>query len=201
MPSRSGWRKEISIHAPRTGSDHGKQRPQKPSKHFNPRSPHGERRSQPSLLPMTLTISIHAPRTGSDLVDVFDGIRQLVFQSTLPARGATTACRTRRRKPANFNPRSPHGERPCRRCRCAAFRAYFNPRSPHGERHAGCVRKGETQYFNPRPPHGERRHRSAVSGCQRDFNPRSPHGERPPLREALQGKHGFQSTLPARGAT
>ena len=107
-------RPEISIHAPRTGSDrpspcpcawhHG---------HFNPRSPHGERlparyaiakalalfqstlpaRGATDLpLPGVETcaeISIHAPRTGSDLC------------SAHPCPSAP-----------DFNPRSPHGERP-----------------------------------------------------------------------------------------
>ena len=56
-------------------------------------------------------ISTHAPRTGSDArVDLFP-----------PAQ-------------SNFNPRSPHGERPAlRSCPVRSVR-HFNPRSPHGER-------------------------------------------------------------------
>ena len=103
-------RAAISIHAPRTGSDKpavaGRGKPQ----NFNPRSPHGERRLlvQPhsrlapfqSTLPargatryhffrrLSNVISIHAPRTGSDY------IHRRTFERT-----------------ANFNPRSPHGER------------------------------------------------------------------------------------------
>ena len=54
------------------------------------------------------------------------------FQSTLPARGATRP-HVHRQGVGYFNPRSPHGERPPSppfgRCRW-----YFNPRSPHGER-------------------------------------------------------------------
>ena len=58
----------ISIHAPRTGSDHrrtahGLVQPQ----YFNPRSPHGERHAQKSFAALQTHISIHAPRTGSDL--------------------------------------------------------------------------------------------------------------------------------------
>ena len=81
-------RRLISIHAPRTGSDKKK----------------GFKRCR-------LDISIHAPRTGSDGTD--DGTCQLPdrFQSTLPARGATCRdCRGKRRG-GYFNPRSPHGER------------------------------------------------------------------------------------------
>ena len=55
-------------------------------------------------------ISIHAPREGSD---------------EMPRR--------RKRRPWDFYPRSPRGERPRRNSpRC--FRAYFYPRSPRGER-------------------------------------------------------------------
>ena len=82
------------------------------SAHFNPRSPHGERRAGESRLRRADSISIHAPRTGSDVIYGYlgtipvyisihaprtgsDGIsphcinRESIFQSTLPARGAT----------------------------------------------------------------------------------------------------------------
>ena len=63
---RSAGRLLISIHAPRTGSDQGENG-------FFARKP----------------ISIHAPRTGSDVdFPAFADCQQL-FQSTLPARGAT----------------------------------------------------------------------------------------------------------------
>ena len=55
----------ISIHAPRTGSDPLPPRLQRPRPHFNPRSPHGERRGGAAGTE-TEKISIHAPRTGSD---------------------------------------------------------------------------------------------------------------------------------------
>ena len=57
-------------------------------KHFNPRSPHGERRYLGECL-------------GAEIL----------FQSTLPARGATSARACCRPAPSYFNPRSPHGER------------------------------------------------------------------------------------------
>ena len=60
----------ISIHAPRTGSDCIDTNTFSPRPHFNPRSPHGERQNQAAGL-----------RLGRK------------FQSTLPARGATSwAC-------------------------------------------------------------------------------------------------------------
>ena len=60
----------ISIHAPRTGSDSTRRRGACASAHFNPRSPHGERLAQGYQI---------NPAT--------------IFQSTLPARGATKSSR------------------------------------------------------------------------------------------------------------
>ena len=100
----------ISIHAPRTGSDCSGKSAHLPCCDFNPRSPHGERRTRFICSLPTQTISIHAPRTGSD-------------QSQQPVE----------LRLSYFNPRSPHGERPTR-CDTLTSASYFNPRSPHGER-------------------------------------------------------------------
>ena len=155
MPST--WERSvcISIHAPRTGSDllcrielalvkhfnprspHGERHQSchicNGQQHFNPRSPHGERPRERVTPPNAKGISIHAPRTGSDPANV-----------------------ARRRARNYFNPRSPHGERlnfydtvirdfqfqstlPARgatvNCSISVLsEKYFNPRSPHGER-------------------------------------------------------------------
>ena len=103
-------RHEISIHAPRTGSDHNPRRSLSALRDFNPRSPHGERRTAPRICTsasnfnprsphgerlrrfrrvLSLGISIHAPRTGSDIDASHSSMRRFRFQSTLPARGAT----------------------------------------------------------------------------------------------------------------
>ena len=58
--------------------------------HFNPRSPHGERRKLMEQIGRFYDISIHAPRTGSDPADGIGKSLLLGFQSTLPARGATS---------------------------------------------------------------------------------------------------------------
>ena len=60
---------EISIHAPRTGSDLQAEFFLWLEKNFNPRSPHGERRRNQAAKRREGGISIHAPRTGSDLDD------------------------------------------------------------------------------------------------------------------------------------
>ena len=102
---------EISTHAPLAGSDCGQPSPRARPRHFNPRSPCGER---PHGLPVDLppvrisihaplvgsdqeiqigrrqdTISIHAPLAGSD--SFCETVRYIMykFQSTLPLRGAT----------------------------------------------------------------------------------------------------------------
>ena len=64
------------------------------------------------LLRQNGVISIHAPRTGSDVAFVRGQPHRQKFQSTLPARGATASSAIFRRSRWNFNPRSPHGERP-----------------------------------------------------------------------------------------
>ena len=100
----------ISIHAPRMGSDYTVNDDSISSRDFNPRSPHGERhkilglfcllfyfnpRSPHGERPFKLswsklpTISIHAPRMGSDIAALKHNAISLIFQSTLPAWGAT----------------------------------------------------------------------------------------------------------------
>ena len=60
---------------------------------FNPRSPHGERPLQFRGHDFLDRISIHAPRTGSDAGALLRRVASGLFQSTLPARGATRAVR------------------------------------------------------------------------------------------------------------
>ena len=104
--------KVISIHAPRTGSDGSTFPKSADLSYFNPRSPHGERLICIGVNSEKLSISIHAPRTGSDVItckrfnsyiisihaprtgsdhaQASSGCKHLRFQSTLPARGATS---------------------------------------------------------------------------------------------------------------
>ena len=124
----------ISIHAPRTGSDHAGRNGEHTVGDFNPRSPHGERHQALADLPVTIEISIHAPRTGSDphLLPLQAG-RAISIHA--PRTGSDTA-RTARTslKTCYFNPRSPHGERRQTPSPTRHTRDDFNPRSPHGER-------------------------------------------------------------------
>ncbi len=77
----------ISTHAPRTGSDRTWRFSPSARAHFNPRSPHGERRQLPSK---GGAIQYFNPRSP---------------HGERPARMTTNY------RQLNFNPRSPHGER------------------------------------------------------------------------------------------
>ena len=82
---------QISIHAPREGSDLALTK---------------ARRDQ--------HISIHAPREGSDALRIGHNGISALFLSTLPARGATFSAVWHLAIPMHFYPRSPRGERPAR---------------------------------------------------------------------------------------
>ena len=166
----------ISIHAPRTGSDPTSARRRRALRHFNPRSPHGERRYRALLESPGNNFNPRSPH----------GERRV------------TAAPYRR--PRHFNPRSPHGERR-RRSLLRRTNQYFNPRSPHGERQMSSPDHASSSIFQSTLPargatraearqeldgaisiHAPRTGSDRIS--QRPFllalyfNPRSPHGER-----------------------
>ena len=151
----------ISIHAPRTGSDmpladllgqmtvfqstlpargatHGGKQLVREGLHFNPRSPHGERRLAGCPCRQHPAISIHAPRTGSDW-----------------------AARQRREVKRNI---SIHAPRTGSDGQAGAADAAGHPISIHAPRTGSdCMSNGvniASEDFNPRSPHGERRFRS-----------------------------------------
>ena len=238
---------EISIHAPRTGSDPRLRNLRTCPSYFNPRSPHGERLPAPLRICSVLRISIHAPRTGSDAIGGRGSNRNASFQSTLPARGATThgsgraaalaafqstlPARGATSEPTvvekcvqNFNPRSPHGERPSAAAVHASdgrFQSTLPARGATAKESSSNLYKvfqstlpargatlrafaADTQpdNFNPRSPHGERRQKMQ-SGCARHIisihAPRTGSDRTSPA--LCHWRCRFQSTLPARGAT
>ena len=124
---------EISIHAPRVGSDN----------HRNA-SKTGKR-----------IISIHAPRVGSDITGRVLVLVQNPFQSTLPVWGATsTAVWYRTPLPISIHAPRVGSDRAAP----AGIKENgdFNPRSPCGERHQFPARPERELDFNPRSPCGER---------------------------------------------
>ena len=168
---------------------------------FNPRSPHGERQGVHNIVDAAELISIHAPRTGSDLALRVLQILHELFQSTLPARGATKE-KNQFAATYSISIHAPRTGSDVAQQFSIYFKNHFNPRSPHGERPAAAIQmKRRNLYFNPRSPHGERLRPSVrrIPACH--FNPRSPHGERLKPYSANAKRIQFQSTLPARGAT
>ena len=195
--------KTISTHAPRTGSDRISAGLLSSPQDFNPRSPHGERPDLEMDGSKILFISTHAPRTGSDECQPDCHAGCVRFQPTLPARGATTERLMCAPIYCDFNPRSPHGERPTKRKK----RAFSNRISTHAPRtgsdanthaagrdaaistHAPRTGSDALQSISVNTPeistHAPRTGsdvspKSRCTECA-DFNPRSPHGERPDL--------------------
>ena len=168
--------------------------------HFNPRSPHGERRTTASLNDASDVFQSTLPARGATYF-CREGLTPTTFQSTLPARGATSSSLwTGLRLENNFNPRSPHGERRlAEQIHCEV--RYFNPRSPHGERPCSDTRSHlQNTFQSTLPARGATLSRSFTQRTK-DFNPRSPHGERLECADDARRVEPFQSTLPARGAT
>ena len=212
---------------------------------FNPRSPHGERRQQPARASQQPAISTHAPRTGSDLSPgtggpheaisthaprtgsdlLFRALRRahIVISTHAPRTGSDKDRRTRAALRINFNPRSPHGERPHKPgggaattrfqptlpARGATCTAPGHPRggdiSTHAPRTGSdrtATHKRRRERFQPTlPARGATVFHALLEETLGDFNPRSPHGERPLPRVSRRRRFSFQPTLPARGAT
>ena len=78
---------------------------------FNPRPPRGGRPCRHRHNLCCKRISIHAPREGGDFAMITKFRRQLEFQSTPPARGATPGTALSNHTPTDFNPRPPRGGR------------------------------------------------------------------------------------------
>ena len=152
-------RRLISIHAPRVGSDFGV----------------GDDAQ-------AVRISIHAPRVGSDCGRHGPFVPQTIFQSTLPAWGATPVATVHDGLISIHAPRV--GSDFAGEAKPRAYR-HFNPRSPRGERPGYASPMSYSRHFNPRSPRGERPPRRWECPCRYCyFNPRSPRGERPVLRAA-----------------
>ena len=147
----------ISIHAPRVGSDWRLWLHHPPRQYFNPRSPCGERRA--GRTPQGEDHLYFNPRSPCGERPSLPSLTWVVslFQSTLPVWGATSKiCRKAYPFAENFNPRSPCGERQ------AEFRIFRNtvPISIHAPR-VGSDKRGISwlatlDNFNPRSPCGER---------------------------------------------
>ena len=166
---------------------------------FNPRSPQGERHVG-DVVPFYVDISIHAPRRGSDhSVCAAYGICH-IFQSTLPAGGATISLPPSDVLGSYFNPRSPQGERHIQTVRNDA-KLSFQSTLPAGGATALSSRiHSSDRYFNPRSPQGERPVTPDMVGTLKNFNPRSPQGERRDCDNKLKAINRISIHAPRRGS-
>ena len=147
---------KISIHAPREGSDVRLYTVINTIRYFNPRSPRGERRET-----------------------LYRYKYHKIFQSTLPARGAT------RLNQFFF--------------RCGIFQSTLPARGATMRANDSCTQK---KYFNPRSPRGERLVRKSTLTGGGEISIHAPReGSDAPTRNGPAANVEFQSTLPARGAT
>ena len=194
---------DISIHAPREGSDEANLPQLMDTGLFLSTLPaRGATQVWRAVWPCGY-ISIHAPREGSDVHSwrLLSKIKQ--FLSTLPARGATSAITLLWVRPTIFLSTLP--------ARGATRSSHWGPRSSMISIHApregsdgagGGVSQMQLLHFYPRSPRGERLSAgSELLSALGDFYPRSPRGERPPRMSSMAARRSFLSTLPARGAT
>ncbi len=166
----------ISIHAPLAGSD------------------------LEYILDTSIRISIHAPLAGSDRIVHLPLIRERLFQSTLPSRGATCNDDTYWRRIKNFYPRSPRGERPLKSTIQFLHRQFLSTLPSRGATWSRTFGLYITGFLSTLPSRG------ATTGIPNwpwipgYFYPRSPRGERPSTLPPTYPSR-FLSTLPSRGAT
>ena len=149
--------REISIHAPREGSDFFKKCGRINMIDFNPRSPRGERRP---ILPAgkpSGRISIHAPREGSDLSRLRLARFPIRISIHAPREGSDGAFPRRlgrQRRISIHAPREGSDRHPSPRHRLRRISIH----APREGSDGGKDGKGiSCLYFNPRSPRGERR--------------------------------------------
>ena len=209
----------ISTHAPRTGSDNSRFRFIVSYALFQPTLPARGATPSSNGLIWVQGISTHAPRTGSDRGTNSTRLQSALFQPTLPARGAT-------KKPlipvliaGDFNPRSPHGERPdCwHRKSSARFISTHAPRTgsdtqalyPYqrqGQISTHAPRTGSDEYQRAyyqahkisthAPRTGSDGRKKVTMTTKQHFNPRSPHGERLGARRHGRRPYDFNPRSP-----
>ena len=196
-----GDEEAISIHAPRAGSDWTGSKHTTTKGDFNPRSPCGERRNIGRC----------------NKVD-------LLFQSTLPVRGATLN-RSYQVPPSLISIHAPRAGSDFFVLRQIVLGLGISIHAPRAGSDGATARgrrcgrvfqstlpvRGATTYqalskeyredFNPRSPCGERPYQALSKEYREDFNPRSRAGSDRTGGGLPCSSRRFQSTLPVRGAT
>ena len=168
----------ISIHAPREGGDLGSVSGLNRPNNFNPRPPRGGRPRKYLLGSVSGLFQSTPPARGAT-----SGISMRPesdrFQSTPPARGATSVGLSSS-KSSGISIHAPREGGDLRDRRTSRPNRDFNPRPPRGGRPAPWrMCRAAPADFNPRPPRGGRpASRMPIRDSQSNFNPRPPRGGR-----------------------
>ena len=156
----------ISIHAPLTGSDNRSRRFGRCRLYFNPRSPYGERHESTAQIEADLQFQSTLPLRGATLVEPVETVPPTISIHA-PLTGSDRTNDEDNAVSANFNPRSPYGERPLMEALDQEgwaisihapltgsdfqtvtvkiyINPYFNPRSPYGERRPTDILQSDT---------------------------------------------------------
>ena len=187
---------DVSIHAPRTGRDVSEMYQSCYQPSFNPRAPHELRPRR-----MLLVFQSTRPARGATTIAAASESESAWFQSTRPARGATSLARSRRRHAVV----SIHAPRTGRDVRLVASHGHrlvsiHAPRTGRDHARPALLVRGEHVSI-----HAPRTGRDILAyvnfASPQGFNPRAPHGARPKPQDDVDALVEFQSTRPARGAT
>ena len=174
--------------------------PAERTSYFNPRSPHGERRTCRNAACDRLGISIHAPRTGSD-VERLHRRRRIGISIHAPRTGSDCYA-VHGGLARHISIHAP---------RTGSDAHHVLNREPSSEFQSTLPARGATRakavaitsaiFQSTLPARGATKPVPWRLRIARDFNPRSPHGERLDCNKIQSERSAFQSTLPARGAT
>ena len=146
---------------------------------FNPRSPHGERQEYEAFDAMYAVFQSTLPAGGATEGELISYDR-LTISIHAPRMGSDQWEDTKSALHFLISIHAPRMGSDLKTSALAKSWSYFNPRSPHGERpYAYVVDINAVEISIHAPRMGS--DRSRQGHCCRDeyFNPRSPHGERP----------------------
>ena len=149
-----------------------------PQLYFNPRSPRGERQEPGELNIRRLIFQSTLPAGGATRYQLF--VHHVIgFQSTLPAGGATLSMSTLCPNLQAFQSTLPAGGATHKAITTTLRARYFNPRSPRGERPGlSRLRLASCKISIHAPRGGSDICCTCLIPNSSYFNPRSPRGER-----------------------
>ena len=191
---------EISIHAPREGSDWAGILRMKGYAIFLSTLPaRGATIGKPALLEQTAEISIHAPREGSDAFADKGGNNRTYFYPRSP-RGERQNQISFPLGKYHFYPRSPRGERPLPRCPYSRISRFLSTLPARGATQGHVVGGLEEMISIHAPREGSDSSPSRKPSPPRYFYPRSPRGERRRCGNAAQEAQTISIHAPREGS-